>query len=39
MRRQITRIRPALFWVAGLMSLIIASGAPHKILTLNGLFG
>lgn len=39
MRRQLIRVRPALFWITGLVSLIIASGAPHKILTLNGLFG
>lgn len=29
---RLSRVRPALFWVAGLLSLIIASGAPHKIL-------
>lgn len=32
MKKLITRIRPTLFWITGLLSLVIASGAPHKIL-------
>jgi len=32
MQKLIVRVRPTLFWIAGLLSLVIASGAPHKIL-------
>ena len=32
MQKLIIRVRPTLFWIAGLLSLVVASGAPHKIL-------
>ncbi len=32
MKKLTTRIHPALFWLAGLLSLVIASGAPHKLI-------
>ena len=32
MKKLSVRVRPALFWLAGLLSLVVASGAPHKLM-------
>ena len=32
MKKLIFRSRPTLYWLAGLLSLVLASGAPHKLL-------
>lgn len=32
MKKLIVRTRPTFYWLAGLLSLIVASGAPHKLL-------
>lgn len=32
MKKLVYRARPTLFWLAGLLSLVVASGAPHKLL-------
>ena len=31
MKKLIFRSRPTLYWLAGLLSLVRASGAPHKL--------
>lgn len=31
MKKLVFRARPTFYWLAGLLSLIIASGAPHKL--------
>lgn len=38
MKKLSVRVRPALFWLVGLLSLVMASGAPHKLESFGGLF-
>ncbi len=38
MKKLSLRVRPALFWLVGLMSLVLASGAPHKLDSFSGFF-
>ncbi len=32
MKKLTYRVRPTFYWLAGLLSLVVASGAPHKLL-------
>ena len=38
MKKLSTRVGPAIFWLAGLLSLVMASGAPHKLDSFGWLF-
>jgi len=31
MKKLALRVRPTFYWLAGLLALVIASGAPHKL--------
>ena len=39
MKKLSPRVGPAVFWLVGLLSLVMASGAPHKLESLGALGG
>ncbi len=38
MKKLSLRVGPTVFWLAGLLSLVVASGAPHKLDSFGSLF-
>ncbi len=38
MKKLSVRVGPAVFWLVGLLSLVMASGAPHKLDGFGGIF-